>query len=141
VQNHSLLIPALKKSTKDADIIQRSHAYTYLQDAAIGVLENPQERLGPLPFRLGCHARMQKVVTPSAIKCVRTNARWGRRWALTGDGEDPGLGHVAGSELAGLAPDAAALGDAHAQHHRLPVLLFGADGGLAPALQLHVVRA
>lgn len=62
---------------------------------------------------------------------------------LTGDGEDAGLGHiVAGGELAlcPAAAAAAALGDAHAQHHLVPVPL-GEDPGLAPALQLHVVRA
>lgn len=62
---------------------------------------------------------------------------------LTGDGEDAGLGHiVAGGELdlGQAAAAAAALGDAHAHHHLVPVPL-GEDPGLAPALQLHVVRA
>jgi hypothetical protein len=48
---------------------------TYLQDAAIGVLENPQERLGPLPFRLGCRPstdRMQK--SGHAIVDLQINA-------------------------------------------------------------------
>jgi len=62
---------------------------------------------------------------------------------LTGDGEDAGLGHiVAGGEraLGPAAAAAAALGDAHAHHPLVPVPL-GEDPGLAPALQLHVVRA
>jgi hypothetical protein len=28
---------------------------SHLQDSAIGVFENSEERLGPLPFCLGCH--------------------------------------------------------------------------------------
>lgn len=49
---------------------------------------------------------------------------------------------MAGGELAlgPAAAAAAALGHAHAHHHLVPVPL-GEDPGLAPALQLHVVRA
>lgn len=54
----------------------------------------------------------------------------------TGDGENPGFGHVA-AELAGLAPDASALGHPHGQHN----LLLALDGCLARPPQLHIVRA
>lgn len=32
----------------------------HLEDSAIGVLENSQERLGLLPFRLGCHGGIKQ---------------------------------------------------------------------------------
>lgn len=114
----------------------------YLEDAAIGVLEDPDERLGALPFLLGCRRKSMDWMDGMRNRSrERERERGRRRMWFTGDGEDAGLGHVAGGELAGLAPDAAALGDAHRHHHRLPVLLLAQDPGLARPLQLHVVRA
>jgi len=44
----------LGKNNKQTKKRQLEEDYTHLKDAAIGVLEHPQERLGLVPFDLGC---------------------------------------------------------------------------------------
>lgn len=41
----------LRKTSKERE---RRLEEGHLEDAAIGVFEHPQERLGPVPFGLGC---------------------------------------------------------------------------------------
>jgi len=42
------------KNNKQTKKKNKKRQITHLEDAAIGVLEHPQERLGLLPFDLGC---------------------------------------------------------------------------------------